>query len=232
MFTPVSTVRIGAARALPLALAALLLPGGAFAAEYAVLQAGTRVRVERHEMLGPMARLHLPGGGFVEISSAEVVRFEREEYTPPPPPSPARENPAATPAAAAPEIESIVRETGQRHGLDADLIRSVIRAESGGRVRAVSPKGAGGLMQLMPGTARQLNVSDVFDPRQNVDGGTRYLRELLERYNGNLQLALAAYNAGPHRVEQYQGVPPYRETHGYIRRVITNYNKQKLAAGQ
>jgi soluble lytic murein transglycosylase-like protein len=117
-----------------------------------------------------------------------------------------------------------------KHLLDADLIDSVIRAESGFNARAVSPKGARGLMQLMPDTAAKLGVQDSFDPRSNVEGGTRYLRELLRLYDNDLAKALAAYNAGPHRVEQYHGVPPYRETRAYVSNVISDYNRKKLAA--
>src|SRR5204862_1166347 len=102
-------------------------------------------------------------------------------------------------------------------------------AESGFKPHAVSPKGAQGLMQLMPHTASQLGVANAFDPKANVEGGTRYLRELLERYNFDLVKALAAYNAGPHRVEQYRGVPPYYETRAYIARIIRDFNRQKLA---
>jgi soluble lytic murein transglycosylase-like protein len=97
-------------------------------------------------------------------------------------------------------------------------------------VRAVSPKGAQGLMQLMPKTASQLGVHNAFDPQANVEGGTRYLRELLERYNFDLVKALAAYNAGPHRVEQYGGVPPYYETKAYVARIVRDFNRRKLAA--
>ena len=106
-------------------------------------------------------------------------------------------------------IAQVVNAASGRYRLDPDLVSSVIRAESGFKVHAISPKGAQGLMQLMPGTASKLGVPNAFDPEANVDGGTRYLRELLERYNFDLIKALAAYNAGPHRVEQYKGVPPY-----------------------
>ncbi len=109
-------------------------------------------------------------------------------------------------------------------------MNSVIRAESGFNVRAVSPKGAQGLMQLMPKTASQLGVQNAFDPQANVEGGTRYLRELLERYDFDLVKALAAYNAGPQRVEQYGGVPPYYETKVYVARIVRDFNKKKLAA--
>jgi hypothetical protein len=108
-------------------------------------------------------------------------------------------------------------------------VNSVIKAESGFNVRAVSPKGAQGLMQLMPGTASQLGVPNAFDPQANVEGGTRYLRELLERYNFDLVKALAAYNAGPQRVEQFGGVPPFHETQAYVARIVKDFNKKKIA---
>ena len=111
----------------------------------------------------------------------------------------------------------IVSEASVKHGVDSDFIRSVIRQESAGNSQAVSLAGARGLMQLMPGTASQLGVNDSFSPEQNVHGGTRYLRELLERYNGDAIKALAAYNAGPGAVDRYKGVPPYRETRQYVR---------------
>lgn len=110
-----------------------------------------------------------------------------------------------------------------RHGVDPELVRSVIRVESGFNPRAVSRKGARGLMQLMPRTASALGVRDVFNPRQNIDGGVRYLRRLIDRYRGNLPLALAAYNAGPRVVDWYGGIPPYRETQDYVRRILALY---------
>ena len=116
-----------------------------------------------------------------------------------------------------------------QHHLDPDFISSVIHAESGFNQRAVSPKGAQGLMQLMPGTASKLGVSNAFDPRANVEGGTRYLSELLQRYNFDVVKALAAYNAGPQRVQQYGGVPPYYETRTYVARIVRDYNRKKIA---
>jgi soluble lytic murein transglycosylase-like protein len=128
------------------------------------------------------------------------------------------------------DLNQAVRDASGTYQLDPDLVTSVIRAESGFNVRAVSPKGAQGLMQLMPQTASQLGVHNAFDPQANVDAGTRYLRELLERYNFDLIKALAAYNAGPQRVEQYNGVPPYYETKAYVARIVRDFNKKKLAA--
>ena len=126
-------------------------------------------------------------------------------------------------------VQDAVHDASGRYRLDPDLLNSVIRAESGFNPHAVSPKGARGLMQLMPQTASKLGVPNAFDPQANVDGGTRYLRELLERYNFDLIKALAAYNAGPERVEQYGGVPPYRETRAYVTRIVKDFNKKKLA---
>lgn len=127
------------------------------------------------------------------------------------------------------DVAEVVGAASDRYRLDPDLVNSVIRAESGFKVHAVSPKGAQGLMQLMPGTASKLGVSNAFDPAANVDGGTRYLRELLEQYNFDLIKALAAYNAGPQRVDQYKGVPPYRETRLYVASIVRDFNRKKLA---
>jgi soluble lytic murein transglycosylase-like protein len=116
-----------------------------------------------------------------------------------------------------------------RHHLDPDFVNSVIHAESNFNSHAVSPKGAQGLMQLMPGTASGLGVANAFDPQSNVEGGTQYLRMLLERYDFDLIKALAAYNAGPQRVEHYGGVPPFHETQAYVARIIREFNQKKLA---
>jgi soluble lytic murein transglycosylase-like protein len=126
-------------------------------------------------------------------------------------------------------LDDVVNSASGRYRLDPDLVNSVIKAESGFNARAVSPKGARGLMQLMPGTASQLGVPNAFDPQANVEGGTKYLRELLERYNFDLVKALAAYNAGPQRVEEFGGVPPYYETRAYVARVVKDFNKKKAA---
>lgn len=120
-------------------------------------------------------------------------------------------------------LDRLLADAALRYGLDPDLVRAVARAESGLNPGAVSPDGAIGVMQLMPGTARSLGVSDPFDAAQNAEGGVRYLRRMLDRFGGSLDLALAAYNAGPAAVERYGGVPPYAETEGYIRAVKAGY---------
>jgi soluble lytic murein transglycosylase-like protein len=115
------------------------------------------------------------------------------------------------------------------HRIDADLLAAVVHAESNGNPRAVSRAGAQGLMQLMPGTAATLGVTDAFAPEQNVSGGTAYLDALLTRYHDNIALALAAYNAGPLAVDRYHGIPPYPETRAYVARVLREFNRRKLA---
>lgn len=122
-------------------------------------------------------------------------------------------------AAAGDRYDEIIRRAAARYDLDYSLVKAVVHAESAFNPRAVSRKGAQGLMQLMPQTARGLGVSDVFDPEENILGGSRYLRKMLDRYNHDLPLSLAAYNAGPGAVDRTGGVPPYRETQDYIRRV-------------
>ena len=123
-------------------------------------------------------------------------------------------------------IEAGIRSAAERYNLPVDLIRSVIRAESNFQPDAVSPAGACGLMQLMPATARELGVEDPFDIEQNIDGGARYLRQMLDMFDGNLQTALSAYNAGPGTVMRYNGDVPYRETRDYVRKVMDDISKK------
>lgn len=132
---------------------------------------------------------------------------------------------AAPPPRVPSYLSTVIAEAGRTHGVDPRLIAAVARRESAWNLRAVSPVGACGLMQLMPATAKYLGVSDVFDARQNIFGGTRYLRTLLDTFDGDLDLALAAYNAGPGAVQKYKGVPPYRETREYVKVVRASYEQ-------
>jgi soluble lytic murein transglycosylase-like protein len=136
--------------------------------------------------------------------------------------------PAST-AATAIDIDEVVREASNKNRLDPDFVRSVIMAESNFKTHAVSKKGALGLMQLMPSTAAQLGVADPFDPRANVEAGAAHLSALLDLYHDDPVKALAAYNAGAHRVKQYNGVPPYRETRAYINKIVRDFNAKKRA---
>lgn len=127
-------------------------------------------------------------------------------------------------------LEEIIRSASNRYGVDPDLVRAVVKAESDFNTTARSPKGAQGLMQLMPDTARLRNISNVYDPDENIDGGVRHLKFLLDRYQGDLRLTLAGYNAGVQAVEKYGGVPPYPETREYIRRVL-DYHQRYRGSG-
>jgi soluble lytic murein transglycosylase-like protein len=128
-------------------------------------------------------------------------------------------------ATASTDFDVAIKRASRHHGVSPALVKAVIAAESGFDHLAESNKGARGLMQLMPGTASDLGVDDAYDPWQNIDGGTRYLCEMIDRFPGELSLALAAYNAGPEAVRQYQGIPPYKETRGYVKRVLKLYKK-------
>jgi soluble lytic murein transglycosylase-like protein len=120
--------------------------------------------------------------------------------------------------------DDLIRTASGRYNIDADLVRAVIKAESDFNAGARSQKGAMGLMQLMPDTAKLHNVSDAYDPSENVEGGVRHLRMLLDRYEGDLELSLAAYNAGSTAVEKHRGIPPFAETKDYVRRVLRFYD--------
>jgi soluble lytic murein transglycosylase-like protein len=203
--------------ALFLTAASLAVP----AAEFANLSNGFIIRHERHEVIGAITRLYFGkdgSAGYMDVASADVESFAS---------APGEANEPASSQTA--DLGSIIQSASSRTHIDADFLASVIRAESANNPLAVSRKGAQGLMQLMPSTAGTLGVRDSFDPADNVDGGARYLLQLLERYQGDAVKALAAYNAGPQRVDQYHGVPPYRETHAYVARIINDYNRKKLA---
>jgi soluble lytic murein transglycosylase-like protein len=224
--------------------AIFLVASGAFASatDLAVLRNGNSIRHEHHQTVGAVTRLYLSdsASGYLEIPTDQIERFEVDN-TPQVPASlsanPAQPNLPNTSSLDTrgqrivdrQSLDVMVNGAGQRHQIDPDFINSVIRAESGFNNRAVSKKGAQGLMQLMPETASQLGVANSFDPNANVEGGTKYLRELLEKYNYDVPKALAAYNAGSRRVDRYHGVPPYFETQTYVAKIIRDYNRKKLA---
>ena len=211
---------------LALLLAACLT---ASATDLAVLHNGFSIRHERREVINSMTRLYITkdSSSFVDIPTADIEHFEKELTPVFAPPSVLAGRPA-TRSSSSRNLNEVVSSASNQYHLDPDLVTSVIRAESGFNPHAVSPKGARGLMQLMPKTASQLGVPNAFDPQSNVQGGTRYLRELLERCHFDIVKALAAYNAGPQRVEQYRGVPPYYETRAYVARIVRDFNRKKL----
>jgi soluble lytic murein transglycosylase-like protein len=191
-----------------------------YALEIAELRNGFTIPHKTRETRDGLVRLYIDDQkkSFVDVPAAEIESYSRQP------------DPLLPAAKSSKSAQQIVSEASVKHGVDSDFIQSVIRQESAGNANAVSRTGARGLMQLMPGTASQLGVSDSFNAEQNVHGGTLYLKELLERYNGDAIKALAAYNAGPGAVDRYKGVPPYRETQQYVQRVVRDYNKSKRRA--
>jgi hypothetical protein len=166
---------------------------------------------------------------FIDLSRQSIATIETLPDPPQPPPVP-----MDITAITIPSVPELITQAGAQHHIDADLLASVIRAESGFHANAVSRTGARGLMQLMPGTAHQLGVNDAFRPDQNIAGGTTYLDQLLDRYDPHndthgLALALAAYNAGPAAVDRYHGIPPFSETRAYVVRVMNEFKRRKLA---
>jgi soluble lytic murein transglycosylase-like protein len=214
------------------------LGGTCFAAEKVFLRNGFEFDCARQEPAGDRVRLYLVADdsramaqeNFIEVKAAEIVRSEPLELLPAIQPS-THLQPAAPHASPAEpttaEMGQMLASAGEKHNVDADLLASVVRAESGGHTHALSRAGARGLMQLMPGTAAELGVADAFAADQNIGGGTAYLDQLLTRYHDNIAFALAAYNAGPAAVDRYHGIPPYPETHAYVGRVIREFNRRK-----
>jgi len=198
----------------------LLFAMPAFAGEYALLSSGLRLRIDRHENTTESVRLYTAKDAFVDVTPESVVAFEADDYVPPAPPPAAPET--APPQSPKPTTKTLVHDAAVRYALPPKFVESVAKTESAMNPDAVSPKGAVGVMQLMPATARALSA-DPADAEQNIDAGTRLLRELLLKYNGDVAKALAAYNAGEGAVDKYQGVPPYRETQTYVDKVIRNY---------
>jgi soluble lytic murein transglycosylase-like protein len=205
----------------------LLIATAAWGGEFAVFAAGTRLHIDRHEVVdGARVRLY-SGAGFTELNAAQLRGFEEDDVATAGPvrlePAPASA-PAANAAQDALAPKQLADAAADKYGLPRKLVRSVMAAESGFEPQAVSPKGAVGLMQLMPATA-QLLGAEAGDPPQNVDAATRYLRDLLLKYDGALWHALAAYNAGPGAVDKYKNIPPYGETIRYIGRVDRELKK-------
>ena len=186
-------------------------------AEYIVLRSGQRLAVTGYQLLGDKYRLQMKGGT-AEVPVEQVVAIEPEEIFTSVPPVEVSQEP----------FGDLIRAAAKRYSVDADLITSVIAAESNFDPKAISRRDARGLMQLLPETATRLGVKNIFDPQENIDAGTHYLSDLLQLYKNDLALTLAAYNAGPERVQRYgQRVPPFAETISYIRRVQQTYEHRK-----
>lgn len=187
-------------------------------ADYVVLQSGQRIHVTGYERVGETLRLTMTGGT-LEIPADAVVRVDPEDTF-----VPVKVKLLDVPYA------KFIFDSARSHGIAPELVASVIAVESNFNPNAVSWRSARGLMQLMPETAARFGVTKVFDPQQNIEAGTKYLKELLIRYKDDLALTLAAYNAGPVRVGQYRSVPPYRETRDYVRRVTEKFRKTNPAS--
>ncbi len=179
------------------------------------MRSGGRLHVTGYEVDGDRVKLSI-AGGVAEIAASDLISVEPEDVFPAPP---------AANVDFGLRYAKLIHAAAEKHGVDEKLITQVIAAESNFDAKAVSRKRALGLMQLLPQTALRYAVKNVFDPGQNIDGGTHYLKDLLARYRGNLRLALAAYNAGPEMVDRYGGVPPFPETQNYVREITS-----KLAA--
>jgi soluble lytic murein transglycosylase-like protein len=213
------TFGVGLRRSI-LSLIALLAWRAAGHADIAVLTNGTTFKIASYRFEDQSLVLLLKGGGDVTIPVSLIQGFVPDEVI--------EEVEKAQPSTANPnDARALAIETARRHGLDPELVLAVIAVESAFRKDAVSPKGAQGLMQLMPGTARELGVKDAFDPAQNLDAGARYLNALLEQFHGDVKLAIAAYNAGPGAVKRHKGIPPYRETRAHVEKVLERYRAQQ-----
>jgi Transglycosylase SLT domain len=187
-------------------------------ADYAVLQSGQRIHITGYERFGETIRLTV-AGGTLEIPAESLLQIDPEDIFP-----------AVKIKLLDIPYADLVAISSRAHGVAPELVASVMAAESNFNPNAVSWKSARGLMQLMPETAARFGVTNVFDPAQNIEAGTRYLKELSLLYGGDLARVLAAYNAGPDRVKQYGAPPPYRETRNYIRRVTAKYRQYSSSA--
>ena len=200
-------------------LALLWFPAGDATADTLFLRNGKVLKIERLSCRGA-ACVASVSGGEVEVPVLDVLRVEPDEEvdrepTAEPVPSAFLKEPLT--------LEHMVADAAHKYALPRSLVHAVARAESAFNPAAVSRKGAQGVMQLMPGTAKKLGVQNAFDPGQNIDAGARLLRLFLERYQGRVAEALAAYNAGSGAVAKHKGIPPYRETRGYIRKVVKDF---------
>jgi hypothetical protein len=204
------------------------------AGEHITLSNGFAMNCDHHAVQNDQVLLYLGAGedNYIEFPSRDVARIEAA----PDPPAAPHEPAQAAAVTAKPDVKltpadlnEMLTRAGHEHNLDVDLLASVVKAESAGNAHALSPAGARGLMQLMPQTASGLGVEDSYQPEQNVRGGSAYLDALLVRYNDNMALALAAYNAGPAAVDRYHGIPPYHETRVYVARVIHEFNRRVQA---
>src|SRR5439155_12063936 len=185
-------------------------------ADIALLSPGATMRVSAQRAEGDTVVLVLKGGGEVGVPASMLRGIVPDEVLE-----------EIRPTGAGPDLERLVGEAAERHSLDPALVMAVVGVESGFQAQAVSPRGAQGLMQLMPRTAREMGVADAFDPAANLDGGSRYLSSLVARYEGDLTRALAAYNAGMGAVARHGGVPPYAETRRYVQKVLGRYQGAK-----
>jgi hypothetical protein len=199
------------------------------AAERVLLANGFDLRCNHHAQVGDVIRLYTNSGdgSYIEMKPGEITGYEIVPDPLPLPSTPRKTNKDSNPTPA--DLHQMLTAAGELHNLDADLLASVVKAESNGNAHAVSRAGARGLMQLMPKTASEQGISDSFAAEENVRGGSTYLNELLIRYHDNIALALAAYNAGPAAVDRYHGIPPYHETRAYIARVIHEFNRRVMA---
>ncbi len=184
------------------------LCAGTARADVALLRNGRSLTVSDYRLQGDRILLVMEGGGQIALPNDQVVAIRRDQAVPP----------GAIFDREA--LRDLAARVARKHRVDEALVLAVIEVESRYDAFAVSPRGAMGLMQLMPETAARFAVRNAFNPVENVDGGVRYLKELLERYSGQVRLALAAYNAGEEAVDQFRGIPPFRETQQYVVRVL------------
>lgn len=215
-------LRVQVLAATAFALVVMAVPA---AAEIVYLQSGRTLSVKGHRYDGDSIVLSLRNGGEVACDKSLIDKIVPDEV-PHVEPAPAQEDSdpegdqAPKALEAATPFAEIISAVSQAHGIDPVLVSALIKVESGYRPRARSRKGAMGLMQLMPSTAREYKVRNPFDPKANIEAGIKHLKSLIDRFDGGLELALAAYNAGEGAVKKFNGIPPYRETRNYVTRIL------------